>query len=257
MNLLRSGLFFVLFVAGIVVYATLIVAAWPFTTLAQRRQIACSWAQYNRRLLAVVCGLRDRIIGLERLPPPPFVLLCKHQSAWETVTLHALFPTFVLVLKKSLLYIPFFGWALKATGQIAINRSREIEALRILQTEGKRACAQGTSILIFPEGTRVAPGAVGHYNAGGVALAMAAGVPIVPVAHNAGLFWGRRSFVKKPGTIQLRIGHPIETQGLEKQARKNLLIQVQTAIEEMMAEIAQEAGLTAADSTPVQPDRPE
>lgn len=241
MNVLRSGLFFVFFVVGIVVYATLIVTLWPITSLAQRRKMACSWAQYNRRLLAVMCGLRDNIVGLEHLPPPPFVILCKHQSAWETVTLHALFPTFVLVLKKSLLFIPFFGWALKATGQIAINRKREIEALRILQSEGKRQCAEGTSILIFPEGTRVAPGTVGHYNAGGVVLAMAAGVPIVPVAHNAGRFWGRRSFVKKPGEIQLRIGHPIETHGLEKQARKTLVLQVQAAIEGMMAEIDQES----------------
>ncbi|MEO5362525.1 MAG: 1-acyl-sn-glycerol-3-phosphate acyltransferase [Magnetococcus sp. DMHC-8] len=237
MNVLRSSLFFVLFVAGIVVYATVIVALWPVTSLAQRRRMACSWAQYNRRLLAVVCGLRDRIIGLERLPPPPFVLLCKHQSAWETVTLHAVFPPFVLVLKKSLLFIPFFGWALKATGQIAIHRHRELEALRILHAEGKRQCAQGTSILIFPEGTRMPPGTVGHYNAGGVALAMAAGVPIVPVAHNAGEFWGRRSFLKKPGVIQLRIGHPIDTRGLEKNARKALLQQVQAAVETLMAEI--------------------
>ncbi|MBF0460918.1 MAG: 1-acyl-sn-glycerol-3-phosphate acyltransferase [Magnetococcales bacterium] len=237
MDVLRSGLFFVLFVVGIIAYATLIVALWPVTTQAQRRRMACAWAQYNRRLLAVVCRLHDHITGLENLPPPPFVLLCKHQSAWETVTLHAIFPPFVLVLKKSLLFIPFFGWALKATGQIAIHRHREIEALRILQAEGKQHCAQGTSILIFPEGTRVPPGTVGHYNAGGVMLAMAAGVPIVPVAHNAGLFWGRRSFLKKPGVIQLHIGQPIETRGLAKNARKAILSQAQEAIETMMAQI--------------------
>ncbi|MEO5353946.1 MAG: 1-acyl-sn-glycerol-3-phosphate acyltransferase [Magnetococcus sp. XQGC-1] len=237
MIVLRSGLFFVLFVVGILFYATLIVGLWPVTSLAQRRGMAAAWAQYNRRILAVVCGLRERIIGRENLPPPPFILLCKHQSAWETVTLHALFPPFVLVLKKSLLFIPFFGWALKATGQIAIHRQREIEALRILHTEGKRLCAQGVCILIFPEGTRVPPGSVGHYNAGGVSLAMAAGVPIVPLAHNAGTFWGRRSFLKKPGEIQLRIGPPIPTQGLEKTARKELLQQVQASIEGMMAEM--------------------
>lgn len=239
-NISRSGLFFLLFVAGIIVYATVIVAAWPITSLTQRRKIACSWAQYNRHLLALVCGLRERIMGLEQLPPPPFVILCKHQSAWETVTLHAIFPLFVLVLKKSLLFIPFFGWALKATGQIAINRRREIEALRTLQTQGKLQCGQGTSILVFPEGTRIPPGKVGHYNAGGVVLAMVAGVPIVPIAHNAGEFWGRRSFIKKPGEIQLRIGQPIETRGVAKSARKALLNQVQDSIETMMAEIQSE-----------------
>ena len=151
-----------------------------------------------------------------------------------------MFPLFVLVLKHSLLFIPFFGWALKATGQIAINRSREIEALRTLQTQGKSQCEQGISILVFPEGTRVPPGEVGHYNAGGVVLAMAAGVPIVPVAHNAGEFWGRRAFLKKPGEIQLRIGQPIATQGLAKSARKALLNQVQDTIETMMVEIQAE-----------------
>ncbi|WP_193771029.1 lysophospholipid acyltransferase family protein, partial [Candidatus Magnetaquicoccus inordinatus] len=200
--------------------------------------MACSWAEYNRRILALCCGLRDRIIGQERLPPPPFVILCKHQSAWETVTLHAQFPTFVLVLKKSLLSIPFFGWALKATGQVVINRQREIEALRILQEESRRLCSEGTSILIFPEGTRVAAGEVGHYHSGGVIMAMAAGVPIVPVAHNAGEFWPRRSFLKHPGEIQIRIGEPIPTQGLDKAARKQLLQQVQSVIEGMMAEIS-------------------
>ncbi|MBF0098625.1 MAG: 1-acyl-sn-glycerol-3-phosphate acyltransferase [Magnetococcales bacterium] len=237
MNAIRSGLFFVLFVLGIMAYATVIVTLWPITSLTQRRRLACSWAQYNRRILALCCGLRDRFIGQERLPPPPYVILCKHQSAWETVTLHAQFPIFVLVLKKSLLYIPFFGWALKATGQIVIDRQREIEALRTLQEQSKRQCAEGTSILIFPEGTRVAAGEVGHYHAGGILMAMSAGVPIVPVAHNAGTFWARRSFVKKPGEIQVRIGQPIPTQGLDKTARKQLLQQVQASIEGMMAEI--------------------
>ncbi|MBF0184893.1 MAG: 1-acyl-sn-glycerol-3-phosphate acyltransferase [Magnetococcales bacterium] len=222
----------------------MIIALWPITSLARRRKIACSWAQYNRRILALCCGLRDRIIGQERLPPPPFVILCKHQSAWETVTLHARFPIFVLVLKKSLLYIPFFGWALKATGQIVIHRQREIEALRILQEESKRQCGEGTSILIFPEGTRVAAGEVGHYHSGGIIMAMAAGVPIVPVAHNAGEFWPRRSFLKKAGEIQLRIGEPIPTQGLDKAARKQLLQQVQSSIEGMMAEISASSSAT-------------
>lgn len=242
-NGIRSGLFFILFVAGILVHATVILLVWPVTSLTQRRRIACFWSQYNRHLLKVVCRLSDRMMGLERLPPPPFVILCKHQSAWETVTLHAVFPLFVLVLKKSLLFIPFFGWALKATGQIAIDRSRELEALRTLKAEGKRQCDQGTSILVFPEGTRMLPGTVGHYNAGGVMLAMAAGVPIVPVAHNAGEFWGRRAFLKKPGEIQMRIGAPIETRGVDKKARKALVKQVQHAIETMMMEIQAETAL--------------
>lgn len=256
-EIFRSSLFFVLFVAGIITYATVILILWPITSLAQRRRIACSWAQYNRHILAATCKLREHVIGMERLPPPPFVILCKHQSAWETVTLHALFPVFVLVLKKSLLFIPFFGWALKATGQIAINRNREIEALRTLQKEGTQQFSQGISIMVFPEGTRTPPGKIGRYNAGGIILAMAAGVPIVPVAHNAGEFWGRRAFLKKPGEIQMRIGQPIETQGIAKSARKALLKQAQNAIETMMTEIQSEkSGIHKTPSTNIgQPDK--
>lgn len=233
----RSGLFFLLFVVNIILFATIILLTIPFTSLKQRRKIACYWSYTNRRLLAVICGLKDRFVGLENLPPPPFVLLCKHQSAWETVSLHAIFPLYVLVLKKSLLYIPFFGWALKATGQIDIDRSREIEALRTLQTKGKKTLEQGTCIMLFPEGTRVTPGTTGRFNAGGVSLALESGVPIVPVAHNAGEFWGKHAFLKKPGVIQIKIGQAIPTVGLKKGARKDLTNQVRLAIESMMADI--------------------
>lgn len=237
MTWVRSLLFFVSFVLGIVVYAVAIVLVWPLVALERRQALASGWSRFNVRLLALTCGLTHRVEGVERLPPPPYVILAKHQSAWETITWFAIFSPFAYVLKKGLMYIPFFGWALRATDQIFIDRGHNVESMRKLQEEGGKRLGQGRSLLIFPEGTRVAPGQVGDYKGGGVVMAMAAGVPIVPVAHNAGVFWARRSFLKHPGVIQVRIGPPIATAGLPKTARKALLQQVQESIEGMMAEL--------------------
>lgn len=239
---LRSTLFFILFVLTIVLYATLIVLAWPVTGVRQRRLLAQAWARANRRLLARVCGIHDRVIGLENLPPPPFVLLSKHQSAWETVCFHDIFPIFVMVLKRNLMAIPFFGWALKATGQIPINRDNPVDGLRTLMERGGEALRQGVCVTLFPEGTRVSPGEVGHYNAGGVSLALETGVPIVVVAHNAGACWGKRAFLKRPGVIEVRIAPPLVTVGLPRSARKQLIARVRDTIEGMMAEIEEGKG---------------
>ncbi|MBF0424924.1 MAG: 1-acyl-sn-glycerol-3-phosphate acyltransferase [Magnetococcales bacterium] len=235
---MRSALFFIVFILGVIFFALAILLAWPVTPLSFRRRLTRVWAAYNSRMLAVTCGLRHRVLGSEHLPPPPFVILAKHQSAWETVTLHNLFPDFVWVLKQSLRYIPLFGWALVASGQIFIDRAHGVEAMKRLHRQGQENFAHGVSLLVFPEGTRVAPGTVGEYKAGGVGIAMAAGVPIVPVAHNAGEFWGRRAFHKRPGEIQVRIGPSIPTAGLPRHARQEVLDRVQASIEGMMAEIS-------------------
>lgn len=230
-----SSLFFVFLVAGVLVFTLWIILVWPFSTLHHRREIARRWAAYNRRILFWTCGLSDRIEGLSHLPPPPYLLFVKHQSAWETLTMHALFPVFVLVLKKSLLNIPVFGWSLRATEQIAIDRSLGVQSMRVLQERGLEELRRGASVLVFPEGTRMAPGEIGKYNGGGIALAIEAGVPIVPVAHNAGVFWKRRAFRKKAGVIQVKIGPPILTHGLAKKDRKRLLDEAKNSIETMMA----------------------
>ncbi|MBF0127656.1 MAG: 1-acyl-sn-glycerol-3-phosphate acyltransferase [Magnetococcales bacterium] len=234
---LGSALFFALFVAGILGFGLWITLVWPVTTLGFRHELARFWFHYNRRILALTCHLTDRVEGLERLPPGPVVILSKHQSAWETVVLQTLLPPSVLVLKESLMWIPVFGWALKATGQIPIDRSKGVEALHRMQERGLHHLGRGMSILIFPEGTRSAPGRPGKYNPGGVALALAAGVPIVPVAHNAGSFWPRRVFLKRPGEIQVRIGDPIPTAGLGRSDRKRIQALVEETIEGMMREI--------------------
>ncbi|MBF0109680.1 MAG: 1-acyl-sn-glycerol-3-phosphate acyltransferase [Magnetococcales bacterium] len=233
-SILGSGMFFLVLMVGVVFFTFWLMVVWPFSRLAYRREVARKWAGFNRWMLRITCGLSDRVTGLERLPPPPYLLFVKHQSAWETLTLHALFPPFVLVLKKSLMFIPFFGWSLRATEQIAIDRDQGVRAMHLLEERGVEEFRRGVSVVVFPEGTRTAPGAVGKYNGGGIALALRGGVPIVPVAHNAGRFWGRRAFLKKPGVIDVRIGYPIQTAGCDRKDRKRLLEMARDQVETMM-----------------------
>ncbi|MBF0628414.1 MAG: 1-acyl-sn-glycerol-3-phosphate acyltransferase [Magnetococcales bacterium] len=235
----RSLLFFGLFVAGTLFFGLLISVAWPLVSLERRRLWAAAWSRFSLWNLGWSCNLRERVEGWENLPPPPYVILSKHQSAWETVAFVSIFYPCVQVLKQSLTRIPFFGWALLATGQIAIDRSRGVAALHRLHEQGAQQLAQGAAVLIFPEGTRSAPGVTGKYHPGGVSLALASGATIVPVAHNAGSFWPRRSFLKKSGEIRVRIGPPIPTAGLSRADRKELVSRVEATIEAMTAELEQ------------------
>jgi 1-acyl-sn-glycerol-3-phosphate acyltransferase len=153
-----------------------------------------------------------RVEGREHLPSRPAVILAKHQSAWETIAFQQIFPPQVHVLKRELLWIPFFGWGLALMSPIAIDRSRGAAALRAIARRGRERLAQGFWVIVFPEGTRVAPGERRPYQLGGAWLAAASGAPVVPVAHNAGLLWPRNAFIKRPGTVTVRIGPPIETE---------------------------------------------
>lgn len=166
-------------------------------------------------LLWHLCGLRYRIVGAENIPKTPSIVLSKHQSAWETLAFQEIFPPQVWVLKKELLRIPFFGWGLAMTSPIAIDRSAKKKALEQIVEQGKDRLKQGFWIVVFPEGTRIPPGQRGKYRIGGAWLATHTNVPVVPVAHNAGEFWGRNSFVKHPGTITVSIGQPIDPTGME------------------------------------------
>jgi 1-acyl-sn-glycerol-3-phosphate acyltransferase len=165
------------------------------------------------RLTRIIVGISYRVEGLENLPAGPAVILSKHQSAWETIVFQQIFPPLSFVLKKNLLYIPFFGWGLALFSPIAIDRAAGREALKQIEAQGKQRLKSGFWVLIFPEGTRVAPGESGQYQVGGAWLAVKAGVPVVPVAHNAGRCWPKNGFVKYPGEIVVKIGSPIETVG--------------------------------------------
>lgn len=165
--------------------------------------------------LRVTCGLTFRVKGAENIPQTPSIILSKHQSAWETLSLQLVFPPQVWVLKRELLWIPFFGWALALTSPIAINRAAGREALKQLVALGKDRLAQKFWVVIFPEGTRIAPGKRGKYHIGGAWLATHTQTQVVPVAHNAGEFWPKNSILKRPGIITMSIGKPIQTEGMK------------------------------------------
>lgn len=178
-----------------------------------RYAVISRWAKFMIPWLKLTCGLGYRVIGQENIPQGPAMIMCKHQSAWETMALQVLFPPQVWVLKRELLKLPFFGWALATLSPIAIDRSNRASAQKLLMEQGRDRVAKGFWIVIFPEGTRVAPGKRGQYKHGGARLAVDVGIPIVPVALNSGEFWPRNSFLKWPGEITVVIGKPIETAG--------------------------------------------
>ena len=175
-----------------------------------RYRLISGWSRLIIRMARIILGIEWRVEGQEHLPSRPAVILSKHQSAWETMAFQLIFPPQVHVLKRELLWIPFFGWGLALMSPIAINRSRGMRALRTIARRGRERLAQGFWVVVFPEGTRVAPGVQREYQPGGAWLACATGAPVVPVAHNAGLLWPRNAFLKRSGTVTVRIGPPIE-----------------------------------------------
>lgn len=199
-----------------------------------RYRVISQWARFNLWWLALTCGLRYEVEGRENIPAGTAIIFCKHQSAWETLALQELFPPQIWLLKRELLWIPFFGWGLALLEPIAINRSAGLRAMRQLVEQGIARLRAGRWVVIFPEGTRVMPGQRGIYHKGGALLAEKSGFPVVPVAHNAGEFWPRQGFLKKPGTIRVVIGPVIETQG-RKPAEINAL--AETWIEAQMQRI--------------------
>lgn len=178
-----------------------------------RFRIITVWYTVLLGLCRYVLGLHYQVIGRENIPSTPPVILAKHQSAWETVSLQAIFSPVVFVMKKSLLMIPFLGWGLAAARMISIDRSAGKDALRQVITQGCERLKAGFGVVIFPEGTRMRPGESRRFKAGGAHLAVSSGAPIVPVAHNAGEFWGKNAFVKKPGLITVSIGPAIDPTG--------------------------------------------
>ncbi|MGQ0442978.1 MAG: lysophospholipid acyltransferase family protein [Methylophilaceae bacterium] len=183
-----------------------------------RYRYLTKWARCMLWWLRIACGLTFQVKGAENIPQTPSIILAKHQSAWETLALQVLFPPQVWVLKRELLWLPFFGWALALTSPIAINRAAGREALKQLVAQGKDRLAKKFFVVIFPEGTRTAPGKRGKYHIGGAWLATHSQTRVVPVAHNAGLFWPKNSMLKHPGIIQISIGKPISVAELRPDA---------------------------------------
>jgi len=212
MSRLRSILFYAGLAPMTVLFCLLGVVLLPLSR-ESRYYAIIQWSRFALWWLALTCNLRWRVSGLEHIPTTPGVILCKHQSAWETMSLQFVFPPHCQVVKRELLWVPFFGWGLACLNPIAIDRAAGAKALRTVLREGKRRLEQGWWVLIFPEGTRVPVERPGRYTASGAALALQAGSPLVPVAHNAGLFWPRQALRKAPGVIDLVIGPPIMPDG--------------------------------------------
>ena len=209
MTFLRSALFALSLMLLTPPYAVIALLTFPLPRLTRYRIIS-GWSRLVIFLAKLILGIDWRVEGRENLPAKPSVILAKHQSAWETMAFQLIFPPQVHVLKRELLWIPFFGWGLALMSPIAIDRSRGVSALRAIARRGRERLAQGFWVIVFPEGTRVAPGVSREYHPGGAWLACEAGAPVVPVAHNAGLVWPRNAFLKRPGTVTVRIGPPIE-----------------------------------------------
>ena len=214
MVFIRSLILFLLQLVITPVFALIAILTFPFHPLTRYRIIS-RWALTSLWLLRALCGIRMEVRGAENIPGKPAILLCKHQSAWETIALQKVFPPQVWVLKRELLWLPFFGWGLAMTSPIAIKRSDGKGAMKQLLKQGKERLDMGFCVVIFPEGTRIPYGQKGKYKVGGALLSHSTGVPVVPIAHNAGKLWGRNSFMKHPGVITMSIGAPIDPAGLK------------------------------------------
>jgi 1-acyl-sn-glycerol-3-phosphate acyltransferase len=210
--LARSLVFFVLQVTLTVVWSLLSLLTFPFGALTRYRFIT-TWSRMVIWLVRVLCGIRYEVRGLHRLPSQPCIVLSKHQSAWETIAFQVFLPPQVWVLKRSLLWLPFFGWALAMMSPIGIDRSAGVRALRQTLEQGRERLRRGFWIVVFPEGHRMPPGTRGTYHVGGAWLATRTGAPVVPIALNSGYLWRRDAFVKLPGTITVSVGEPIDPAG--------------------------------------------
>lgn len=195
-------------------WCTLCFVVAPFMPFKTRYWfINVCWCRFAVWLTSAILGIRYEIIGGDNVPQQPCVILANHQSTWETFFLSAHFQPLSQVLKRELLYVPFFGWAMAMLRPIAIDRGNPKLALKKVAQKGHELLKSGVWILIFPEGTRIPYGQVGKFSRGGTALAVNADLPVLPIAHNAGKFWPKEGWAKRPGVIQVMIGAPMYANG--------------------------------------------
>jgi len=217
------------------IYAILVLLAFWLPPV-PRFKFITGWCWINLAAVRLICGIRHRVLGTQNIPPraAPHVVMSKHSSTWETLSLNFLFPPLAFVAKKELLSIPFFGWAFALASPITIDRQAGQDAMSQIITQGRERVTHGFWIVVYPEGTRIAVGKRAHYKTGGARLAIALGIPIVPVAHNAGYLWPKGVFGKRAGTVTVSIGAPIRTDGGDMQ---RVLSEVETWIEQEVARL--------------------
>ncbi len=233
MTLLRSLAFNLLFC----LWAALAQLAGLPCLLLPARTVYRAGALWVRGVFALlaIAGIGYRVRGLEHRMPGPAIYAAKHQSAWDTMVFALLLDRPAMVVKQELMWLPVFGWYLRRAGMIPVDRAAGAKALRRMTAAAERVVAQGRPIVIYPEGTRAAPGERLPYRPGVAALYRRLGLPVVPVALNSGLFWGRRSFLKRPGTITLEF-LPAIPPGLERHAfMERLESEIETAAARLAA----------------------
>ncbi|MCU7834731.1 MAG: 1-acyl-sn-glycerol-3-phosphate acyltransferase [gamma proteobacterium symbiont of Taylorina sp.] len=214
MGFIRSTLFLAFMWLSIPFATALFLLLYP-VPYQYRSQIIAVWSKICLSVLTFFCGLKYEISGLENIPDKPCIIFCKHQSTWETMVLQLYFIPEVWILKRELLWVPFFGWTLATMKSIAIDRSSGKKALKQIAVQGTKRLEEGNWVVIFPEGTRTLPGAKPDYKIGGAMLASQSGFDVLPIAHNAGEFWPKGQYVKKAGTIKMVIGSVIKTENLK------------------------------------------
>ena len=232
------SLVFTLFQAIVTpIYATMVLLMFWLPPLPRFRFISF-WCRIMLWGARWICGIRHRVIGAENIPHgenvPAHIVMSKHSSTWETLALHMFFPPLAFVAKKELLKLPFFGWAFALASPITIDRKAGTDAMQQMVAQGRERIAQGFWFAVYPEGTRIKAGTRAKYKTGGVRLAIALGLPIVPVAHNAGYLWPKGVFGKRPGTVTISFGAPISPEGKSAQA---LATEIETWIEGEVARL--------------------
>ena len=241
---LRSALYFVWLLLTIIPWSLFVVALSPFMRSTPLYWICAGWLKTAIHGAKWICGVKWRIQGLENVPTAAdgsaaVILAPKHQSTWETFAFPSVMPhPLAYVFKRELLMIPFFGWAIGRLDMVHIDRGRRSEAWRKVAEQGTRIMQQGNWIIMFPEGTRTERGSQGEYKSGASRLAIAAGVPIVPIAVTSARCWPRKSFLLRPGTIDISIGRPISPQGRRPD---ELMKEVEAWIESEMRRLDPEA----------------
>ena len=206
--------FYVLLGASALIWCSLSFFIAPFLPFRYRyRWINVYWCRFALVLVRVFLNIRVKVTGAEHIPERPCVILSNHQSTWETFFLSAYFQPLSQVLKRELLLVPFFGWAMAMLRPIAIDRDNPKAALKQVAAKGDKLLKENVWVLIFPEGTRVPYGQIGKFSRSGAALAVNANLPVLPIAHNAGKYWPKEGWGKRAGTIEVVIGEPMWAEG--------------------------------------------
>ena len=210
MRFLSSLVFNIIFYISIIFASLSIIILYPFKTTISLQYIAAFWVKSILLILKKLCGVSWEVSGAENIPKTPCILVSNHQGQWESFFLQTLIIPSSSIIKQELLYIPIFGWALACLKPIHLKRSKKYKSMKKVINDGSKKLKKGTSLIIFPEGTRARPekGLKKFSNSCGL-ISVQNKVPIIPICHNSGLFWKNRKFTKEKGTIILRIGTPI------------------------------------------------